>query len=64
MFGRKPVALRVAAVEALRLAATAPAVGTLEGLQGDAERQVGAAAREALLELKKRKSDPRGRAPG
>jgi len=64
LFGRKPVALRVAAVEALRLAATAPAVGTLEGLQGDAERQVGAAAREALLELKKRKSDPRGRAPG
>ena len=64
LFGRKSVVLRVAAVEALRLAATAPAVGTLEGLLGDADRQVSAAAREALLELKKGKAPPRGQAPG
>jgi HEAT repeat protein len=55
LFGRKPSPLRVAAVEGLRLAATAPAVGTLEGLAGDGDRQVSAAAQEALQDLKSRK---------
>jgi HEAT repeat protein len=56
LFGRKPTPLRVAAVEGLRLAATAAAVGTLEGLAGDADRQVSAAAQEALQDLKSRKT--------
>jgi HEAT repeat protein len=51
LFGRRPTAVRVAAVEALRLAATAPALGTLEGLCGDSDRQVRAAARAAVAEL-------------
>jgi hypothetical protein len=55
LFGRKPTALRVAAVEALRLAATPAAVGTLQGLAGDADRQVKAAAQAALVELNKKK---------
>src|SRR6266705_3038623 len=54
MFGRKPSALRLAAIEALRLAGTAPAVGTLEGLADDADRQVRSAARLALTELKRK----------
>ena len=56
LFGRKPVALRVGAVEALRLAATPVAAGTLEGLTGDPDRQVSAAAQDALEELKRRKT--------
>ncbi len=56
LFGRKPVALRVAAVEALRIAATPVAAGTLEGLAGDPDRQVGAAAQDALEDLKRRKT--------
>ncbi len=55
LFGRKPVALRLAAVEALRLAATAAAAGTLEGLTGDPDRQVSAAAQDALEDLKRRR---------
>jgi HEAT repeat protein len=51
LFGRRPTAVRVAAVEALRLAATAPALGTLEGLCDDSDRQVRAAARTAVAEL-------------
>jgi HEAT repeat protein len=51
LFGRRPTAVRVAAVEALRLAATAPALGTLEGLCDDSDRQVRAAARAAVAEL-------------
>src|SRR5205809_520416 len=39
-FGRKPSELRVAAVEALRLAATPAALGTLEGLSDDGDREV------------------------
>ena len=55
LFGRKPTGLRVAAVEALRLAATPAAVGTLQGLAGDADRQVKAASQAALVELNKKK---------
>jgi len=53
-FGRKPSGLRLAAVEALRLAGTAPAVGTLQGLADDGDRNVRAAARAALTELKRK----------
>ena len=35
VFGRKPTAVRAAAVEGLRLAATPAAIGTLEGLTDD-----------------------------
>jgi len=55
LFGRKPTGLRVAAVEALRLAATPAAMGTLQGLAGDADRQVKAAAQAAVVELNKKK---------
>ncbi len=55
-FGRKPLALRLAGIEALRLAATAAAVGTLEGLAGDADGEVSAAAQHALRELKKKRT--------
>jgi HEAT repeat protein len=54
LFGRKPAALRVTAVEALRLAATPPAIGTLEGLTDDADKQVRSAAEGALADLKRR----------
>ncbi|MGH8721605.1 MAG: HEAT repeat domain-containing protein, partial [Burkholderiales bacterium] len=55
LFGRKSAALRTTAVEALRLAATPAAVGTLEGLTADGDKQVRAAALAALLDLKQRK---------
>ena len=54
LFGRKPAALRVTAVEALRLAATPAAVGTLEGLTEDGDKQVRTAAQSALADLKRR----------
>ena len=54
LFGRKPAALRVAAVEALRLAATPAAIGTLEGLTDDGDRQVRNAARSALADMKQK----------
>ncbi len=54
IFGRKPAELRLAAVEALRLAATPAAVGTLEGLSDDGDKQVRAAAQAALTELKQK----------
>ena len=54
LFGRKPTAVRVTAVEALRLAATPAAVGTLEGLSADGDRQVRAAATAALADLKRK----------
>jgi len=57
IFGRKPTELRLAAVEALRLAASPAAVGTLEGLADDGDKQVRAAARDALTDLKRK---PRG----
>src|SRR6267378_7136789 len=50
--GRKATALRVTAVEALRLAATPAAIGTLEGLSADGDKQVRAAAQDALKDLK------------
>ena len=53
-FGRKPTALRLAAVEGLRLAATPAAVGTLEGLAQDGDRQTQEAARGALADLKRK----------
>jgi HEAT repeat protein len=54
LFGRKPTALRVTAVEALRLAATPAAVGTLEGLGADGDKEVRAAAQAALKDLKRK----------
>ena len=54
LFGRKPTALRVTAVEALRLAATPAAIGTLEGLSADSDKQVRAAAQAALRDLKQK----------
>lgn len=57
IFGRKSTDLRLAAVEALRLAASPAAIGTLEGLADDGDKQVRAAARDALTDLKR---TPRG----
>jgi HEAT repeat protein len=54
LFGRKPAALRATAVEALRLAATPAAIGTLEGLTDDGDKQVRAAAQAALADLKRK----------
>src|SRR5438309_1250975 len=54
-FGRKPTVLRVAAVEALRLAGTAAAIGTIEGLVDDSDAEVKEAAQAALVDLKKRR---------
>ncbi len=53
LFGRKPAGLRATAVEALRLAATPAAIGTLEGLTGDGDKQVRLAAQSALADLKR-----------
>ena len=54
LFGRRPVGLRVASVEALRLAATPAAIGTLEGLTDDGDKQVRTAAQSALADLKRK----------
>lgn len=54
LFGRKPAALRATAVEALRLAATPAAIGTLEGLTADGDKEVRAAAQGALADLKRK----------
>jgi len=54
LFGRKPAALRATAVEALRLAATPAAVGTLEGLTEDGDKEVRNAAQSALGDLKRK----------
>src|SRR2546426_10093402 len=54
LFGRKPAALRATAVEALRLAATPAAIGTLEGLTEDGDRQVRDAAQSALADVKRK----------
>ncbi|MGH7699330.1 MAG: HEAT repeat domain-containing protein, partial [Gemmatimonadales bacterium] len=53
LFRRRPVGLRAAAVEALRVAATPAAVGMLQGLAEDADKQVRVAAQEALKDLKR-----------
>lgn len=55
LFGRKPSALRVTAVEALRIAGTPAAMGTLQGLTRDGDRQVRGAAQQALIELSRKK---------
>jgi HEAT repeat protein len=54
LFGRKPAGLRAAAVEALRVAATPAAIGTLEGLIDDGDKQVRAAAQAALADVKRK----------
>ena len=51
--GRKPTGLRLAAVESLRLAATPAALGALQGLATDSDRQVKIAAVAAVAELKR-----------
>ncbi len=54
LFGRRPAGLRATAVEALRLAATPAAIGTLEGLTDDGDKQVRLAAQSALADLKRK----------
>ena len=54
LFGRKSTAVRLAAVEALRIAATPAAVGTLQGLSDDGDKEVRGAAVVALAQMKKR----------
>jgi HEAT repeat protein len=54
LFGRKPAGLRAAAVEALRLAATPAAIGTLEALTDDGDKHVRTAAQSALADLKRK----------
>jgi HEAT repeat protein len=56
LFGRKPTALRMIAVEGLRLSSTPAALGTLQGLSNDGDKQVRAAAQQALQELKAKQS--------
>ncbi len=53
LFGRKPTSRRLAAVEALRVAATPAAIGILQGLADDSEKDVKSAAKAALTELKR-----------
>jgi HEAT repeat protein len=55
LFSRKPAALRITAVEALRVAGTPAAAGTLHGLVSDGDKQVRAAAQQALAELDAKK---------
>ena len=52
-FKRTPPWVRVAAVEALAVAATPAAIGTLQGLSGDFDKSVRQAAQEALAARKK-----------
>ncbi len=54
LFGRQPAARRITAVEALRIAATPAAIGTLEGLTDDGDRSVRNAAQSALADLKRK----------
>lgn len=53
-FGKKPVGLRLAAIEALRLAATPAALGILQNLLTDSDKQIKAAAQAAAHEIKGR----------
>jgi len=55
-FGRKPSGLRITAVEALRVAGTPAALGTLQSLVNDSDKQVRAAALQALNELNIKKA--------
>jgi HEAT repeat protein len=52
LFGRQPTERRVMAIEGLRIAATPAAIGTLEGLTDDGDREVRTAAESALRDLK------------
>jgi len=52
LFGRQPTTRRTTAVEALRIAATPAAIGTLEGLTDDGDKEVRSAAQSALADLK------------
>jgi HEAT repeat protein len=54
LFGRQPAARRIIAVEALRIAATPAAIGTLEGLMDDGDTDVRDAAESALADLKQK----------
>ena len=54
LFGRQPTARRITAVEALRIAATPAAIGTLEGLTDDGDTDVRDAAESALADLKQK----------
>jgi len=56
IFGRKPVAKRLAAVDALRLAGTPSAIGTLQGLANDGDKQIKTAAVAALNSLRSREA--------
>jgi HEAT repeat protein len=58
LFSRKPVAKRLAAVDALRLAGTPAAIGTLQGLANDSDKQVKAAALAVLNSLRSREPPP------
>ena len=51
LFGRKPAAIRLAAVEGLALAGNAQAMGALRDLARDRDRKVRQAARQALATL-------------
>jgi HEAT repeat protein len=53
-FNKKPLGLRLAAIEALRLAATPAALGVLQGLLNDSDKQIKAAAQAAAQEIKAR----------
>src|SRR6185437_2465181 len=53
-FSKKPVGLRLAAIEALRLAATPAALGILQNLLNDSDKQIKAAAQAAVQEIKGR----------
>jgi HEAT repeat protein len=53
-FSKKPVGLRLAAIEALRLAATPAALGILQNLLTDSDRQIKAAAQAAAQDIKGR----------
>ena len=54
LFGRKSTSVRLAAVEGLRIAATPAAVGTLQGLSDDGDKDIRAASVVALAQMKKR----------
>jgi HEAT repeat protein len=56
LFSRKPSALRVTAVEALRVAGTPAAIGTLQSFASDSDKQVRAAVLQALSELNARRA--------
>ncbi|HEX4560891.1 MAG TPA: HEAT repeat domain-containing protein, partial [Gemmatimonadales bacterium] len=53
-FNKRPLGLRLAAIEALRLAATPAALGVLQGLLNDSDKQIKAAAQAAAQEIKAR----------